>query len=407
MTRPAAELLVDFGAGNENLTTRTPPLTRDGITIARGNTSLVTTGFVAGEGKLDTNLDNIDRQFDPNYTAGPRFGALPPSPITVGRVQWGGATDLFFGYGEGFPQQFPLDGADQAVAFSAKDGNRKIANAQVTLRRTSEYSGARIEAILAHIGYVGASSIAHGNCIVGPLQHSTISAWSHLTDVANAEWGDLYFAKDGTIVFRSRDQILSDTRSTVSQATYVQDPADGLAFSGVAMGSPPRIDDCSIVHNDRGHEVNWRDQTAIDTLGDGVPSSLNLSLPIQSASQARQYAKWIVQRYAYPIYTFQSLTFTPANEPGDTFDLWADLFARELSDLVTVTLDPLGADLDDDGKRLPSGEPITRDCWIRGLTFNFQQEPFSVQMFLQDASWRTGLFRWDVSEWDGPDVWGM
>lgn len=405
MTRPAPSLQVDFGSGNVDLTFA--ELTRDGITITRGNTSPVTTGFVAGEGKLDTTLDNITRIFDPNYASGARFGTLLPGLPVLGSVDWSPGFNVFVGSVDGWPQQYPLDGADQVVDFHATDGNRRIANAQVTLRRPAEYSGARINAVLDHIGYAGPRAIAHGNCIVGPLAHNTISAWSHLQDVTMAEWGDLYFAVDSTITFRSRDQILSDTRSMVSQATYIQDPTTGLAFSGVTMGSPPRVDDCSIVHNDRGHEVNYHDQTAIDTLGAGVPSSLNLSLPIQSASQARQYAKWIVQRYAYPIYTFQSLTFTPANEPGDTFDLWADLFTRELSDLVTVTLDPLIIDPLDDTKRILSGEPITRDCWIRGLTFNFQQEPFSVQMFLQDASWRTGLFRWDVSEWDGPDVWGM
>ncbi len=403
MTRPTPRLFVGFAAGNQELTA----YGRDGVTISRGNSSLVTTAFVSGEGKFDTTLDNIDRTFDPNYASSPFSPDLLPNVGVGVTTDWGaGSYDMFAGSVDGWPQQYPLTGADQLVDFHALDGNRSITNAQVTLRRPSEYSGARINAILTHIGYAGATAIAHGNCIVGPLQRSTISAWSHLTDVATAEWGDLYFAKDGTLTFRSRDQILSDTRSTVSQATYVQDPADGLAFSGVTMGSPPIVNDCSIVHNDRGHEVNWNDATSISTITGGVPASLNLSLPIKSAAQARQYARWIVQRYAYPIYTFASLTFTPSNEPGATYDTWADLFTRELSDLVTVTLDPLILDVD--GKtRVLSGAPITRDCWIRGLTYNLQTEPFSVQMFLQDASWRTGLFHWDVSDWDGPDVWGM
>jgi len=402
MTRPFTQLDAAFNSGTVDITS----FARDGLTVSRGNTQIVTNGFVADPGTLDSPLDNITRRFDPNYAAGPYGGGadLVPRVGMAAFANWNATPyGLLVATADGWPQSFPLDGADQSVALQATDATNIFSNASLYISRPAEYSGARIQAVVDAVGWAGPTSIAHGNCIIGPLNLGSVSAWPHMEDVTKAEWGDLYIANDGTLTFRSRDQILSETRSSVSQATYVQNGTDGFAYSGITLGSPPVVNDCTITHNDTGDEVNAQDADSIAAFG---VCSASLSLPIHTRSQAQQYADWMVTRFKTPITTFASVTFTPSNEPGDTFDTWTEVLTRELCDLVTVNLDPLI--LDTDGiTRIPSGDPIVRDCWIRGIQPNFSQEPYSVTFFLQDASWIAGLWKWDVSTWDGPDVWAL
>lgn len=399
MTRPTLSLVASFTGGDEDLT----DFGREGITISRGTSSITTTGFVADAGTYETALDNIDRRFDPNYSVGPYNGGadiIPGVPVTA-TANWNAQPfPLLAGFVGGWPQDYPLNGADQVVHLHATDGTALFSNGSLYIQRGAEYSGARITAVAAALGWTGSTQIAHGNAVLTPLKLGTVTAWSHMTDVANAEWGELYFSAGGVLIFRSRDEMLSDTRSTVSQATFVQ--SGGFNYSGVTMGSPPIVNDCTISHNDRGDEVNAQDAASIASLW--KVHSLPLSLPLKTATQAQQYANWVVARYKTPITTFASITLTPSNEPGDTFDLWSLCLDRELGDLITVTLDPLILSGND---RVLSGEPITRECWIRGIQHNISDADWTVTFYLQDASWRTGLWKWDVSEWDGPDVWAL
>lgn len=400
MTLPTLHLSADFPtAGTVDLT---PFGASDspGITVTRGTTSLVTTGFVSDAGSLDTTLDNENREFDPNNASSPFAPDVRRNIPLVVTANWD-STDytLLTPTVDGWPQTYPLNGKHQAVQLRASDGVKLFSNAQAALSAPAEYSGARINRMITAAGFSGPTDIAHGDCIVGPLPYGTVSCWSHMTDVANAEWGNLYFTQENGITFDDRDRIFSDSRFMVSNATYVQ--SGGFNYSDLAQASPQVVNDCTITHNDQGDQVNAQDPTSIAI---GL-SSQNLSLPIQTRTAAQQYANWVVARYKDEITTFSSVTFTPSNEPGATFDLWAELFSRELGDLVTVVLDPL--ELDVNLQPVLSGDVLTRDCWIRGIVWNLQSQPWSVTFYLQDASWRTGLFTWDVSEYDGADVWGL
>lgn len=397
MTLPALKATADFPA-----TDLTPFGVGDGIRIQRGATSLVTTGFVAEAGAAEMTLDNWGRRFDPNFSTGPYFGSLVPGVSIETVVDWNSIEyALHTGGVDDWTQSYPNNGVDQNVNIRATDAIGFFSGCQFVEERPAESSGARIQAIVDASLWSGATDIDPGVTIVSPLANGVISAWSHMTDVTMSEWGDLYIRPDGslwgTLVFRDRNRIVTETRSIVSQASYVQ--SGGLNFSDVTMASLPICNDFTITYNDQGAQVNAQDATSIADIW-GLKSQ-NVSLPLGSRTQAQAYADWFVYLYKNPITTFTSVTFTPSNEPGATFDLWADLFTRELSDLVTVTLDPL----DDNGD--PSGDPIVRDCWIRGMQFNLQTQPWSVTFALQDASWVSTLARFDVDDFDGPKVFAF
>lgn len=413
MTNPPLSLTTAFaGFGLTSIDDNNYGRDDNGFTVTRGTSSIVSTGFVADAGTHDTTIDNTDRTFDPNNLAGVYVtsgisAVVPGVPISAHAVWAPGTTDytLFTGRADAWPQTYPLNGADQTIDLHSTDVTSQFANASLAIKRPAEISGARINAVIAAIGYAGPTAIATGNCIVGPLNNTSVSAWSHMQDVANAEWGDLYVANDGTLTFRSRDQIASESRSSSSQATFEQ--SAGLNFSNVTMGSPPIVNDCTITYDDFGHTVNAQDAASIAApWSNGTPRSLSLSLPIHTRSQAQQYANWIVARYKTPITTFASITLTPTNEIGDgNPDLWQQALSRELSDLITVVLDPLA--VLPDGTPAPSDGPITRDCWIRGIQHNFASLPWSTTFYLQDASWLANLAHYDVNTYDDGSIYSL
>jgi hypothetical protein len=84
-------------------------------------------------GTASITLSNADRRFDPEYTAGPYFGAVTPGrPVRV-RAQYAGGTTfgVFFGWVDGWDQQYNFP-ADATVVVTASDAF-KILN-QLTLQ---------------------------------------------------------------------------------------------------------------------------------------------------------------------------------------------------------------------------------------------------------------------------------
>lgn len=398
MTTATIALSAEFaGAGIVDLTefgaSETPS-----VTVTRGTDSLVTYGFTAGNGSFDSVLDNWGRTFDPNFAAGPYFGDLIPGVPMFAVADWdSNQYQLITGTADGWPQEYPLNGAHQTLPLHASDDIAFLSGAQAAVVAPKERSGARINRILDAVGYIGSRDIAPGNCIISALPFGTVSALSHITDVVNAEWGSFFFTPNGTATFHSRDTLASLARVTTSQATFVQ--SGGLNFNDATMVSPPVVNDYTLTYSDKGDQVNAQNGTSIAS-----PlrvRSQNQSLPIATKTQAQQYANWVVARYAFPVTTFGSITLQPSNEPGATFDLWEQVLTRELGDLITVTLDPLNAN----GGL--SGAPITRDCWIRGITHNWQAGVWTTRFSLQDASWIATLAHFDVSDFDGPDIFGF
>lgn len=399
-----------------------------GFTIQRGVSSIVTTGFQAAAGTYNGVLENVDRRFDPLNAAGPYVSAgvtqvVPGVPIIMRvtadlvsdpilwvsgepiewvsgePIEWvvplAGANDytLFTGTADDWPQQYPAAGRDQIIDLKATDDTQLFAGAQLdNFPRPAEYSGERIQAIIAEVGYKGPTAISHGNTIISALTNGSVSAWSHMTDVANAEWGDLYFSASGVLTFRSRDLILSETRSANSQATF-GDQGTELRYKAESALTVdlPIYNDVTLTYSDQGAKVN-----AQNTASQRRPwrkRSLNVALPIHAAAVAGQYARWIVQRYAAQVTTFSQITLTPVRDPNN---LYPQAFGRELGDRITVKHTPLGG-----------GARMIRDCFIRGIRHVYANEQWATTFTLQDASWTQRLARYDLNTYDDGSVYSL
>lgn len=373
-----------------------------GIQINRGVSSIITQAFTANAGVLTATLDNRDRRFDPNHLSGPYVEGgvskvVPGVPI-IAKTAYNSITyTLFTGMADEWPQQYPNIGTDQVIDLRATDGTQLFAGASLNITRSAEQSGARIQAVLDAIGYSGPSAISTGNATVAALANSTVSAWSHMQDVANAEWGDLYFSANGTLTFRSRDLIFSESRSVTSQATF-GDAGTELRYSDVQMGSPPIVNDVTITYSDTGSQV-----TSANLTSQNKPwgkKSLTLALPLASSSVAQQYADWIIARYAYPVTTFASITIAPQRGSGVTSglnNLLPQAFGRELGDRITVKRTPQGG-----------GSRLSKDCFVRGISHTYADHVWKRTVFtLQDASFTSTLARYDVSTYDGGDIYSL
>jgi hypothetical protein len=398
MTLPTLELLAGFPVGGSyayvgvNLvgdgSTAAPDLiTQDitdylrdsGFTVTRGSSSHVPAGFVAPAGTFDSTLDNLDRRFDPNHTSGPYNTQVKPGvPILLYGTYSVTEYALFRGAADVWPQTYPLHGVDQTVGLPATDGTARIAGTGLDITRSRELSGARVQAVLDAIRYNGATSIADGQVFVSALTRqtstSTVSAWSHLTDVAMAEGGDLYFDDDGTLIFEGRNEVQSRTRSRTSQGTF-GDAGSELRYSDVTMGSPPLVNDQTITYNTTGSQVNAAD--AASQAKYGVQSGPSLALPFVTKGDAQAYAAWIVQRFASPVTTFTSVVFKPQRDPAN---LWPQALGRKLGDLITVNLTPKGG-----------GSRLSATCLIRGIRHDYRARDWTTTFFLQDASWLTNI----------------
>lgn len=367
------------------------------FTVTRGG-GPQQTGFIAAAGRLDNCLlDNQSRDLDPLWTPGPFFGTLRRKIGVTATVTWGSEYPVFAGRADDIPQSYPNHGVEQYVDFSATDLFEFLNSTPINTVRPAEKTSVRVQAVLDSIGYPGVENIDDGQSMVCAQDLRTVSALSHLGDVTQVEFGEMWIDAEGVFSWRGRPGIATDTRSTVVQAEYAQGPiGEAFCFVDVARGSLPIVNHVELTYGKDGNQVTVRDETSITAYD---LQAMSISLPFETISQARSYGRWLLLLYAEPRDTILSVTFDMNLTAGlgDPFDLPTELLFRKEGDLVQVTLDPLAGDD-------VSGEPLVRRQWWRGATFDF--ESGLVQVALQD-SWVDGLFYWDTSDFDGPDYYGL
>lgn len=392
MTLPTIGFSVAFGGTATAI--KSYARDRPGFTTMRGATTPSPTGFIASAGALTLTLDNRDRRFDPHYTSGPYYPNLVPNTAGTLTANYA-ATDynVFTGTIDEWPQTYPSSGIDQTTPTQAFDAIKKLSEAsQVTLTRSAEYTGTRISAILTAIGWPGATSIATGNTIVGAIKanQGSVTAWSHISDCVNAEFGELYIDTDGTLVFRDRSTIATASRSSSSQATY-SDTSTTLMYSDIQMTTLPIINECAVTFGPSGETVVESDSTSITAYG---RRSLALNLILEDLCQAESYARWIVKRYKDPLNVPLSITFSPHRAESTLFP---QVLGRKLCDLITVTRTPKVTGV--------ASAATTTDCWIRGIAHSYADHAWtSTTFYLQEASWITDLFTLGTSALGGSDT---
>jgi hypothetical protein len=260
-------------------------------------------------GSLTVVADNSDRLFDPLYEESPFYGALVPRrEIRV----FANDRFVFYGYIDDFNLDYEPNGRS-TVSMACSDALSVLNKAQIDeLTPDVELSGARIETILS-LPEVNWSPTARDiepgvfEMLDATIEQET-SALEYLQKVADSEFGTLFVAKNGDIVFRDRDY------EPVSPPFIISDELSETGFVGVPFA------DIKIVY---GSEYLYN--RIVITNSDTVPEeAIAESLPSQNFYGVLTYssndlltlnpedlqvlADSLLKKYEQPVYRFESVT---------------------------------------------------------------------------------------------------
>lgn len=333
-------------------------------------------------GTATIELNDGDRRFDPENLAGPYVsaGVTEVTPMRRVRIRatWNGNTwPLFYGYADDWVPQYQgnswtyttLTATDAMKLFAATERDA------VAPVGAGDNSGARAVRILTSYGWPSTNwSVATGDTT---LQATDLSGnmLAELQLVQDTEQGQFFVSAAGKPTFRNRRHILTFSQSKTSQATFGD---GGYAATGEipyanAVQSTPGD---TLVNSITAAMVGGTEQTAIDAVSVSrylTQSHNRTDLIMQTDAIALQWAQWLKYQYSMPIRRFARLEFnTPT--PDVAAAHWPAVLNREFSDRVTVIRRPPGG-----------GDPITRDCFVRGLEFASDGVTFTAAFVLTGA----------------------
>ena len=289
-------------------------------------------------GVASITVDNSDRVFDPLYPDGPYFGQLIPrrtvrvtsndQPVFIGAID-----DFTIDYAPSNKSSVRIDVSD---AFSV------LTNAGLEeFTPTAQLSGARVEAVLDRPEVAWPTDqreIDAGNStMMSALVPAGTGTLEYLQLVSNSEFGNLFIAKDGKIVFRERNAV-PNTPNLVFSDEVVAGVYTGIQFSSVnnVYGSENLYNRISISNA----AETPLEASANDTISEAVygPRAYNASgLLVQDQSQLDFLADYLLARFKEPQYRFERVTvvmdtLTTANQNA-VLDL-------EIGDIVLVRFEP-------------------------------------------------------------------
>ncbi len=176
------------------------------------------------------------------------------------------------------------------------------------------------------------------------------------------------------MVFRSRARFFTDTRTTVSQATFGDDPAvptTELPYADVTVTyDDTTLWNGAIIGNNGGVAQVVVDAASQAKYGPVVYDQE--SLIANDDWQSANYAEYIIAAAAQPELRFSQITVDPLADPANLYPL---VLGRQLGDRITIKRRPPGG-----------GAAIIRDVIIRGISHQFTDSAWLTTWTLQDAT---------------------
>jgi len=338
-------------------------------------------------GTMQVTLNNADGRFDPDNLGGP-YVTGGASELTAmipvrQRAMWNGTTyPLYWGFTDAWPDDGTNYGGRYAeVPLAATDGFKILAGINLAAlgspAGSGEDTGARITRILNSAGWYtgsGYRQIATGNSTLQSTSYGD-TALNLMQLATDSEVGELYVNGSGQVVFRNRLAILTDTRSNTAQATFGDNPAGGeLAYTQL-----PRIRDDTTLANDvqatRTGGTLQEVTSAASIATYRFPRTYTRDdLLLQDDTTALQWAGFVLYISKDNEDRFETITISPLRDPQN---LWKQSLGREIGDLNTIVRHTPGV-----------ASPVTKDCFIRGITHVWSVSPASwmTTWTLQDAT---------------------
>ncbi len=329
-------LSVDLGFGSGPLAT-TPSWTDittfvRGMVINRGRSS-VRQEFDAGS--LTLVLDNTDGRFDPNNSSSPYDPDLKlGTPVRIQALHSVTTFDLFRGHIDVWPLTYPQAGKDAVVTLDCVENLALIRGDELTAQAYSlESTDTRLGNILDDVGWPAADRTLDTGVLNVAAVTFTGSPSTLISELLEAEQGNLYVAGNGDATFKNRTAFSTAT----SQATY--DPGVSLDYMNVDL-----IYDDDTLYNKAsitplvGSVQTASDSTSITDHGPSAFDSSNTSLV--GESDALNVAEWVVGKNKDVAVRVAGFDVSPEDDPAN---LWPEVLGRELLEIVTVKVDPPGA----------------------------------------------------------------
>lgn len=354
--------------------------------IVRGSTRVDSPIITYETGSATVPLDNHDRALDPSNLNGPYVDPVNQKTRVTAmravriRATWADKVyELFRGTADAWTVEWH-DPGHSITTLTASDGFKVlsgISRGTVPAVGAGELTGERIDRILDSAGWSAEDRVIDtGDTTV---QATTLDGevLAELQLVAATEIGELYVDGGGRVAFRGRNALLVDPRSATSQAVFGDD-GDELPYTelGIATDDATFFNEIRVTRASSGDGDEPVEQVASDT-GSQVTFyrrtwTAETAPIVQSDAEAARYARWLLGIVSEPEIRFTSISIEPAVQPAD---LWAHALGREIGDRITIIRRPPGG-----------GDPIVKDCFIRGITHEFGGEAWKTTWALQDAS---------------------
>ena len=286
---------------------------------------------------------------------------------------WNGTTyELFRGFADNWDVRW-MDPGDSEVTLTATDGFKVLGGITRTgggSAGVGELTGARINRILDSASWPTADRVVAAG--TATLQGTALDGvpLTELRQTADAEIGELYMDGGGRVVFRGRNDMLTETRSATSQGTF-GDSGTELHYKELTSTA----DDATFYNQIKVTRIGGTEQIAQDAVSQALLyiktfPSIN-ELPLQTDAAALAYAQWLLHISVDPEVRFTSMQIEPQQ---DGANLFPHALGRQLGDRVTVRRRPPGG-----------GDVIERDEFIRGIEHQIRQGEWLTRFTFSSA----------------------
>jgi hypothetical protein len=305
------------------------------ISITRGRSDQLQQ-FTAGTCSIV--LNNNDRRFDPINESSPywnpltnKSGVTPRRKVTVKlgteTIFQGRITDIDLSYATGKTSDL------SDVVINSADDFVLLANTstEADLTPATELSGARLNYLLnlPEVNYSDPTNIDTGTATLGNyVIPENSNVLSYAQDIAEAEQGLFFIARDGTLTFT--DRVSAAFASSV--ADFSDDDGSGIKYQALSVLYGQEFLYNKVIATAQGGTPQVADDVASQTEY-GI-STLNLSdLLLATDAAALTLANDLLDLYKEPTYRFDNMVvLVSAQSAGDR----TTLNQLELGDTITV-----------------------------------------------------------------------
>lgn len=343
-------------------------------------------------------LDDPEGKYSPWRTA-PEPNTFATIRVGIDLVVWvdvpaeSESFRRFRGIVETIEDNFPDEGERQTVTFHAVDYLGLLGafdGVEQVAVGAGELTGARLARIANNAGYIGPTRFDAGTVAV---QATTLArnALDESGVVVDTELGAYWCDRDGVLIFRDRNGIVTDPRYTAIQAIFGDEESsadDEICYAEITLSSDTdKIENVVSIANAGGTAVTRSDPTSVSLFRPRTFQRFDLIHvdPAESAAIAQRHLDF----YAYASNRVEELAV----------DLLAMTNEQRCTVLALDTLWRIQV------RRRATGYQVVADLQIQGMTETISAEAWRITFRTFSATAVFNVARWDGDLWD-VGLWG-